>query len=355
MDSISAQPSVTGPRQPAALQAESDPSLRFPILCGIFIGPFGIRAGWSLLIYFAIIAAILGSIHAVRLHTQATHPHASAAMQVSGTPEPGAKSLANAPMLIRIFLEDMIFPLFVLLSWLMAAIEHRKLSAFGLGGVHSFKRFLIGAVWGFLTMSLLIVVLHSLHLLSFDARLLHGRAIFGWGIIQLLAFLGVGLVEEYVFRGYLQFTLTRGFVGLGNLISRPRARAVAFCFASFVTSALFLLAHTFNSGENKLGLFQVFVAGIVFLAALWRTGSLWWGIGFHMTWDWAQSFLYGVPDSGGIVQGRLFATRAFGNPLFSGGTAGPEGSVFCIPVLLLVLVVLFFTHPSPQALLETRS
>jgi len=153
-------------------------------------------------------------------------------------------------------------------------------------------------------------------------------------------------------RGYLQFTLTRGFVSIGNLLSPQHARTIAFWIAAVITSTLFLLGHTHNAGETWLGLFQVFLAGVVFVVALWRTGSLWWGIGFHMAWDWGQSFLYGVPDSGGLEQGRLFATHALGNPLYSGGTVGPEGSVLCAPILLLVIVVLFFTHPSPQPPLE---
>jgi membrane protease YdiL (CAAX protease family) len=95
--------------------------------------------------------------------------------------------------------------------------------------------------------------------------------------------------------------------------------------------------------------------GVVFTLALWRTGSLWWAIGFHMAWDWAQSFLYGVPDSGYLIQGRLFATEALGNPLLSGGADGPEGSVFSIAVLLLVIVVLWFTKPAPQPALETAA
>jgi hypothetical protein len=184
------------------------------------------------------------------------------------------------------------------------------------------------------------MTLDMFHLLSFDARLLHGRAILMWGAVQLLAFLLVGLVEEYIFRGYLQFTLARGLNSTGNLIPRPHARAIA---------------HSFKDGENKLGLLQVFVFGVVLAVSLWRTGSLWWGIGFHMAWDWAQSFLYGVPDSGDLMQGRLFATHSLGNPLLSGGTVGPEGSALCIPILLLVIVVLFFTHTSPQPPLETKS
>jgi hypothetical protein len=52
------------------------------------------------------------------------------------------------------------------------------------------------------------------------------------------------------------------------------------------------------------------------------------------------------------MQGRLFATHAMGNPMLSGGTVGPEGSILCIPILLLVIVVLLFTRSSPQPALE---
>ena len=37
---------------------------------------------------------------------------------------------------------------------------------------------------------------------------------------------------------------------------------------------------------------------MVFCLSLWRTGSLWWAVGFHAAWDWAQSFLYGVVWNG---------------------------------------------------------
>jgi membrane protease YdiL (CAAX protease family) len=330
----------------------------------IFIGPFGLRAGWSLLLYFALLGAILGGLyligHQVYLHR--THVAALSAAK-AGKPAPAPKPLMAqpdahqpTPLTPMIIGEFSMFALFLFVSWLMARIERRKLSVFGLGGTHSLRRFLIGSFWGIVAISLLIFALRSLHLLVFDARLDHGRSILLWGALQLLAFLLVGLTEEYTMRGYLQFTLTRGLASLGNLLSpQPndkRARTIGFWIAAVLTSALFFYAHTRNPGENWLGLFQVFLAGIVFVVALWRTGSLWWGIGFHMAWDWGQSFLYGVPDSGGLEQGRLFATHALGNPLVSGGSVGPEGSVLCIPIFLLAILVLCFTTPSPQPPLE---
>jgi len=326
-----------------------------------FFGPFGLRAGWSLLIYFLLLGAIIGGLYAIghQAYLHRTHVAAAAAAK-AGKPAPAPQPLFPKPdpgqpekMAPMIFAEASMFGLLVFVSWLMSRIEQRKLSSYGLGGAHPLNRFLIGAVWGVVLLSLLILALHTLHFLTFDSRLDHGRSILFWGAAQLIGFLFVGLAEEYTMRGYLQFTLTRGFVSIGNLIAPQHARTIAFWIASVFTSALFLFAHTHNAGENWLGLFQVFLAGVVFVVALWRTGSLWWGIGFHTTWDWCQSFLYGVPDSGGLMQGRLFATHTAGNPLFSGGTVGPEGSVLCIPVFLLAVAGLFFfTHPSPQPPLE---
>jgi len=326
-----------------------------------FFGPFGLRALWSLLLYFAILGAIAGGVFAIGhvVHVYRDHAAAAAALKAGKPAPPPSKSFfANRdgkepqPVSALILGEGIAFLLYLLVSWLMALIERRKLSVFGLGGAHPIRRLLMGAVWGLAAISLLILTLHSFHFLTFDARLDHGPSVLYFGALLLFGFLLVGLLEEYSFRGYIQFTLTRGLVSLGNRISPPHARTIAFWIASFLTSAIFLAAHTQNNGENALGLFQVFLAGVLFVIALWRTGSLWWGIGFHMAWDWGQSFLYGVPDSGLLTQGRLFTTHASGNPLFSGGTVGPEGSVLCIPIFLLAIAVLFFTHPTPQPPME---
>src|SRR5208283_2480032 len=93
-------------------------------------------------------------------------------------------------------------------------------------------------------------------------------------------------------------------------------------------------------GELAAGL-----AGLVFCFSLWRTGSLWWAIGFHASWDWAQSFLYGVPDSGMMVPHHFLATHPVGKPILSGGATGPEGSIFIVAILALVALIIFLTLP----------
>jgi membrane protease YdiL (CAAX protease family) len=238
----------------------------------------------------------------------------------------------------------------------MSKIERRRNSVYGLGGSRKLSHFLAGLAWGVTCLSLLVVTLLKTGLLVIDSRLLSGSAILRYGAIWLLGFLLLGLYEEYFTRGYLQYTLTRGLAGFYQWAFKTRhSLALGFWTSAVIISVLFGLGHKGNPGESPIGLLSAGLAAMVFCFSLWRTGSLWWAIGFHMAWDWAQSFLYGVPDSGGLMQGRLFATHALGNPLFSGGADGPEGSMLSIPILLLVIVVLFFTPTSPQPPLEIKS
>jgi membrane protease YdiL (CAAX protease family) len=346
--------SIQEPFDPSPALFSAPPSAEPFTLRKVFLGPFGLRAGWSLLIYVALFACVQVTVRTIQ-HRIKAHNATSAASTAAAQPAP-AKPAAGEPQAVKPFLigEGLGFAVLLFLSWLMAVIERRSIGVFGLGGPHFLHRFWHGAFWGLAALSMLVALLYGFHLLTFDKLLDHGPAIFEWGALQLLGFLLVGLLEEYLFRGYLQFTLTRAFVWLGELISKSHARSIAFWIASFLTSAFFLFAHVHNPGEDKYGLISVFLAGVIFVVALWRTGSLWWAIGFHTAWDWAQSFLYGVPDSGQLVQGRLFATHPSGNVLLSGGTVGPEGSVLLVPVMALVIVVLLYTHPSPQPPLETK-
>jgi hypothetical protein len=128
-------------------------------------------------------------------------------------------------------------------------------------------------------------------------------------------------------RGYMQFTLTSGS---------------GFWIATAITTLLFCLLHMGNPGETPLGLLDVALSGIVLAIALWRTGNLWFSIGLHAAWDWAESFFYGVPDSGLITKGHFFDGKSSGNALLSGGTAGPEGSIFSVVVEVLFIILLLW-------------
>ena len=86
---------------------------------------------------------------------------------------------------------------------------------------------------------------------------------------------------------------------------------------------------------------------LFFCLTVRRTGSLWFAIGFHAVWDYAESFIYSVPDSGIMVPGHLMDSTFGGPRWLTGGHIGPEGSVFVFP--LLGLLCLAFARLNKEA------
>ena len=302
----------------------------------IFIGKDGLRAGWSLLIFILLLAGVLFAAHEVALKV---HPP---------THRPG-QGPTDLDWKFAAVNELIPFLGVLLVSWIMAKIERRPLGAYGLGGERNVPRFFAGMVWGFLCLSLLVGTLWKTGLLVIDRRLLFGSDIVFYGAMWLVGFLLVGLLEEYLTRGYMQYTLTRGLAGMYQAIFKtPHSELLGFWTAGIIFSILFGMGHSGNPGESPIGLLSAGLAGMVFLLSLWRTGSLWWAIGFHCTWDWSQSYLYGVADSGLMVQHHLLATHPVGKPLLSGGTTGPEGSIFIMAIFALIVVIVLTTLPRRQ-------
>jgi uncharacterized protein len=303
-----------------------------PRLRHVFIGTQGLRAGWGLLIFIALMFALLKGVSALGnlLHL---------------FPQERAVDKEIAPS-FAFFGELPPFLAALFVTWIMSKIEKRPASVYGLGGERRLPNFFAGLAWGVSCLSLLVLILWKAGLLVFDGRLLFGAGALRFGAIWLLAFLVVGLLEEYLNRGYLLFTLARGVAGIYSWLFKLRhSKALGFWTAALLISILFGLGHGKNPGESPIGLLSASLGSLVFCLSLWRTGSLWWAIGFHASWDWAQSFLYGVADSGLMVQHHLLATHPLGKPLLSGGTTGPEGSIVVLPILALISCVILFTLP----------
>jgi uncharacterized protein len=301
----------------------------------IFIGADGLRAVWSLAIFIAIFAVLIMAFTYIGRATHLLHPRPP-----KGSPD---KPLGPVRAIVG---ESIPFFLTVFVTWLMSRIERRPMSVYGLGGQRKLPRFFAGLAWGVVCLSILIFTLWKTGFLVFEARLLFGADVIRYGLLWLLGFLMVGLLEEYLTRGYLQYTLTRGFAGFYKWAFKTRhSAALGFWTAALAFSILFGLGHGSNPGESPIGLLSAGLAAIVFCLSLWRTGSLWWAIGFHTSWDWGQSYLYGVADSGMMAQFHLFGTHPVGKPILSGGATGPEGSIFIVPLLALISCLIIFTLP----------
>jgi membrane protease YdiL (CAAX protease family) len=219
----------------------------------------------------------------------------------------------------------------VLGTWIVARMEKRPLGDYGIPPRQAFGiRFWEGALWGFAMLSAILLVLRGFGHFQIDSVALAGaellRYALGWGAV----FLAVAVNEELAFRGYWLFVFAkfRGFWG-----------------AALFTSLIFGAAHLFNPGENVLGILQVVGIGMLFCLMIRRTGTLWFALGFHAAWDWAETFFYGTPDSGLLGVGRYLNTSVQGPKWLTGGSAGPEGSVIAFLVLLLCALLVHLRFP----------
>lgn len=294
---------------------ETPPAASPGMLRTIFLGPAGLRAGWRLLLFVLVVAAI--AVPVGWLSSRFIPP-------MGGEVAPGLV-IAND---LRRFL------VVLLASYVMARWERRTLGDYGLPARGMFgKEFWAGSLWGFLMLSAILGLMTATHSYSLGTLALDPPAILKFGVLWALAFLAVGFAEEFAFRGYLQFTLTTG---------------LGFWPAAALTCALFAWVHHGNPGETWVGLLNiVLIAGFICLA-LRRTGSLWFPIGWHMAFDWGESFFYSVPDSGTSVVGHLFNATIQGNKWLSGGTVGPEASLFNVLVTVLGIVLLARIYPQAR-------
>jgi membrane protease YdiL (CAAX protease family) len=367
-----AAPDAAPAAEPVALVADAG-ELRG--LEWVFIGSQGLRAGWSVLIAVAL----------YRLFTP-----------VLGTIAVGFyPALASSDFSPAAALFQELVPLLSMVAAgiLLARIEHRKILDYNLNGPRRPLHFVAGLAGGFAGLSALVGALAWGGWLHFGSIALSGTAILKFGLLWGVVFLLVGCAEEGIFRCFLQFTLTRGIsfwwalgvIGVvcldlllrstGNagivaffwlsplpmvrddgawgvyavallglvpclLLHMRKAPGAAFWQAAWVTSTLFGLIHLGNGGENFIGIFAAAAIGFVFCVSVRLTGSAWWAIGCHAAWDWAETYFYGTADSGFVAHGHYLTTTPAGNPLWSGGTDGPEGSLLVLGIILLLLVAL---------------
>jgi membrane protease YdiL (CAAX protease family) len=290
------------------------------LLRHIFFNEVELRAGWRFLIFLVLLIVVSFCTNFAIKHMIKAPPR------------------RNQPVELRprlVIVGDGLSLLLILgVTAIMAAFEKRKIRYYGLPLGQALRgNFWWGCVWGFGAISALLLALRADHNFYFGAPELRGwtvaQSAFLWGI----AFLLVGLSEEFSLRGYAQFTLTTG---------------IGFWPTALLFSLLFAFLHRGNPGETIFGLFQIVLIGLFFCFTLWRTGTLWFAVGFHAAWDWGQSFFYGTLDSGIPAKGHLLHSSFAGPAWLTGGTVGPEGSVLLAPLILLLFVFFYFAFPNRE-------
>lgn len=218
-------------------------------------------------------------------------------------------------------------------SLLMGRLEGRRLDDYGLPWPQAFgKMFWVGAIWGLAALTVFMIALRGIHAFYFGQVVLHGARLVKFAVFWAVYFVLVALFEEFFFRGYTLHTVTQ---------------MIGFWPAALLLSSAFGALHSRNPGENWAGLLGAVAIGIFFCLTLQRTGSLWFAVGFHTFWDWGQTYLYSVPDSGTTEPGHLLRPSFHGPEWLTGGSVGPEGSILCFAVI--GSLCLLFARRYPQA------
>ena len=279
----------------------------------IFLNEAGLRAGWRLLIYAAFVAAIgFAGGMVLRHFARPTRGVFSARYMFAGE----------------------IFSLVVIFAaaLIMSRIEGRSPGAYGLPAGSAFgKLFWQGFLVGLVEVSALVGLIAAFGGYSFGALAVHGGELWRWALLWAIFFVFVGLFEEFLFRGYTQFTLAGG---------------IGFWPAAIVLSASFGAVHLGNPGEGWVGAAAVVMIGLIFALTLRRTGSLWFAVGLHASFDFGETFLYSVPNSGNVFDGHLSNASLHGAKWLTGGSVGPEGSVFSFLTMAILALLVHRLYPA---------
>lgn len=286
----------------------------------IFLQPEGVRAGWRAALYVALFVLLL-----VLLNSGGAF-----LLRAGGIWRADRHS---APFTSGVlFMQEVAMALSAILATLvMGTLERRRFGEYGMPLYQaSGRRFWQGALWGMAHVTVLMMLISACGDFSFGTLAIHGPQLARYAVFWAVFFLLVGLAEEFFFRGYLQFTL---------------GSAMGFWPAAVLLSAGFGAVHLANPGEGPTGALSVFAIGMFFCFTLRRTGNLWFAIGMHAAFDFGETYIFSVPDSGIVLPGHLLSASLHGPRWITGGSIGPEGSVLAFAVLGLGFVIFDRMYP----------
>ena len=166
-----------------------------------------------------------------------------------------------------------------------------------------------------LLLSVLLLALGAYRLEGFDPSALPYAA------LLLAVYLVQGSAEELLCRGLLMRSVSARFGGT---------------LAALVSAAFFSLMHIFNPSVSFLGLFNIFLFGLVFASVTQKSQSLLGACLLHAGWNFCVQLL-GVQVSGSEARHSLVCLSS-DMPFLSGGAFGPEASPLLTLLLLLLLL-----------------
>lgn len=272
-----------------------------------------IRTVWRMLIYLVMVilaaAPLMGLLKAFSFLLPA---------------ETGGDHIASTVNIVFMLSLDIALVLgaWITLRW----IDRRPFALLGMSfSFKGLKELLAGLAFGSLYLTVVFLILWMADLVDVTVGGMDSQTLQSM-LTYLLVFAAAGILEELVNRGYLFQAFIEG------------TRA---WIAILVFSLVFSLVHSFNEDFSWVSGLCLFLHGILFALAYFKTRSLWVPIGIHVAWNWAQGPLWGMKVSGTEISNTLLESVPKGPELLSGGKFGVEGSLITVIVTVGLLLYIW--------------
>lgn len=301
-----------------------------------------LRSGWRVLAFAFLVIILIQLFGAFLLLIEEVLPGASALVQ-----EPSSNAPAGEGIILSVGISRALLMALALVASAICArvLERRSLASIGYSLHPGWARdLLLGAVIGTASLALVVVISYAAGAIEFSVLTASPGLWVKRFVLLTFVILVAAALEEILFRGFAFQAL------LHNLGPVP---------AILITSIAFAFVHVSNPNVTLFSAVNVALAGVWLGVAYLVTRSLWLVTGLHFAWNFALTFIFGLPVSGIVTFDQItWLDGEMGNPAWlSGGSFGPEGGAAATLALILSTLVVWKSglfKPSQEMLDITR-
>lgn len=203
-------------------------------------------------------------------------------------------------------------------------INKIKLDKIGLN--KNCKKFLLGILFGIITLGIIILILNIMGAIKFNG--LKNNINFILIILYFFGYLVQSAMEEIVCRGYL--------------LHRLKER-IPVIYAVIISVLFFSIGHfskMFNDGIliGIIGILNVLLISLLFVTISLKNKNIYFAIGFHFIWNYSLFSIIGLNLSGIEASNSIFNVTPI-NSFLSGSNYGIESSIVTTIVLFVMLIL----------------
>lgn len=215
------------------------------------------------------------------------------------------------------------------------AFQKRNSTSMGLAIRPLLPEYAIGLLLGCVMISLPALACHITGCVGFD--LVKSPGVLNI-VFFFLAFILQGLGEEVFFRGYLLPSI---------------ARKTHVWVAIILTSLLFAIFHSGNTGFSIIAFINLTLFGIFASVLTLKRGSIWMTAAIHTAWNFVQGNVFGFSVSGNSGLDSVLNSKLQNvGTILSGGKFGLEGGLGVTVVLLIALLCVLVIPAKKSELCE---